>query len=242
MATQRIPRKLQRKFRHDCVKCCLGPVARPAPCFSGDDVATGVRGTEGYADAAEQLVQDWQGLSFAAQHRHNLHLLPAPPADVLDIGAGIGIDAAGFATLGHRVVAAEPVDEFRSAGKALCADPRITWLDDALPDLKVTAALGRRFDVIAAMAVVMHLDGAERRAALTAMARLLKPAGRLVMSLRHGPVPAGRRMFEVCGDEIMSLAQAHGLILLHRLDSQSLQAANRALGVSWTHLAFAVGT
>lgn len=199
-------------------------------------MATGVKGTEGYAEAADRLVPEWQRLSFADQHQHNLHLLPTEAADVLDIGAGIGTDAAGFAALGHRVVAVEPVDAFRSVGLLRC--PRALWIDDALPGLAATLALGRRFDFVAAMAVLMHLDAAERRAAFAALVPVLNPAARLVLSLRHGPAPAGRRVFAVDGDEVVALALQHGLTLVHRLERPSLQPSNRALGINWTHLAF----
>jgi hypothetical protein len=63
---------------------------------------------------------------------------------------------------------------------------------------------------------------------------LLQPAAVLSLSLRHGPVPAGRRMFEVSAAETSELAAHHGLVTIHDSEGPSL----RAPGVSWSRLAF----
>jgi protein-L-isoaspartate O-methyltransferase len=57
----------------------------------------GASGTEGYAENAESLVRAWRKLSFEEVHRPIVHLLPTIPSNVLDIGAGIGSDAAALA-------------------------------------------------------------------------------------------------------------------------------------------------
>jgi hypothetical protein len=61
----------------------------------------------------------------------------------------------------------------------------------------------------------------------------------MIMSLRHGPVPEGRRMFEVSGDETIGLAAAQALTLLLQQRADSVQEHNRRAGVTWTWLAFA---
>ena len=58
-----------------------------------------VSGTEGYAEQAEALVEQYESLDFAENHRLILHLIPTSPCRVLDVGAGTGRDAAGFAGL-----------------------------------------------------------------------------------------------------------------------------------------------
>ncbi|MEU1729117.1 hypothetical protein [Nonomuraea sp. NPDC005692] len=50
------------------------------------------------------------------------------------------------------------------------------------------------------------------------LAGLLVPGGRVLLSLRHGPVPAGRRMFSVSARETIDLADTHGLELIHRAE------------------------
>ena len=75
-----------------------------------------VSGTEGYEDSAESLIEQWQDISFAEHREPITHLIPTRPACILDVGAGIGTDAAALAAMGHTVVAVEPVDALRVAG------------------------------------------------------------------------------------------------------------------------------
>ena len=197
-----------------------------------------VSGTEGYAEQAAVLVERWRGGSFGEEHGVVAHLLPRAPGRVLDIGAGIGNDAAAFAAMGHSVVAVEPTGELRRAALALYPSPRIEWLDDSLPELAVLRARGERFDLVMLQAVWMHLDEAQRRRAMPLVAAQLADAGTLLLSLRHGPVPAGRRMFAVTAAETIALAAAQGLAPILNIVTPSAQELNRGDGVSWTRLAF----
>jgi SAM-dependent methyltransferase len=197
-----------------------------------------VLGTQGYAEKAGDLVKRYEALSFIDKHQAVLHLLPKAPATILDVGAGTGADAAWLASRGHRVVAVEPTKELRVAGMALHPLRSIEWVDDSLPDLSSVLARDQRFDAILLAAVWMHLDESERRTAMPNLASLLAHGGVLLMSLRHGPVPAGRRMFQVSGAESISLAQESGLRPLLETRTESIQGTNREAGVTWTHLAF----
>lgn len=195
-----------------------------------------ITGTEGYDQDVEAFFARAETVSFADKHAGVLHLMPAKPANVLDIGAGSGRDAADFAAMGHRVVAVEPTAALRVGAIARHGRLAITWLDDGLPDLAAVRALGETFDLILLSAVWMHLDAAERRRAMPRVAALLAPGGRLILSLRHGPTPPGRRMFEVTGAETTALAKAEGLTPLVHATRRSIQAANRLAGVTWTIL------
>ncbi len=76
--------------------------------------------------------------------------------------------------------------------------PLIDWRDDGLPDLAGLAGRSGTFDVVMLTAVWMHLDAAERHRAMPRLAALLRAGGGVMaLSLRHGPVPPGRRMFDV---------------------------------------------
>jgi SAM-dependent methyltransferase len=197
-------------------------------------------GTQGYAETAEPYLARDAVLVFDEVHEPILHLLPQTPSDVLDIGAGSGRDAAHLAGLGHRVVAAEPTAPLREYGQT--HHDAVEWLDDALPDLPATRALNRKYDFILLSGVWMHLDGAERARAMPNVAALMRHGALVAISLRHGPVPPGRRMFEVAADETIALAKESGLSLVLDLrNCPSIQEHNRRLGVVWTRLAFRKG-
>jgi hypothetical protein len=87
-------------------------------------------------------------------------------------------------------------------------------------------------------AVWMHLDAEQRRRAMPNVASLLADGGVIVMSLRYGPVPPGRRMFTVGADETIQLAVAHGLRSIWNQDALSSLTQP---GVTWTRLAFVKG-
>src|SRR6202035_5653746 len=105
-----------------------------------------VSGTEGYAEEDEALFKQYESIPFADAHRAVLHLIPATPGRVLDIGSGTGRDAAWFAGRGHSVVAVEPTDAMRLPAMALHPSPRIDWLDDSLPVLAALRARSETFD------------------------------------------------------------------------------------------------
>jgi SAM-dependent methyltransferase len=191
-------------------------------------------GTEGYAEAANALVKQYEGLTFADVHRDTLHLIPKTPGRVLDIGAGTGRDAAALAALGHSVVAVEPTPELRAHGQHLHREAAITWIDDALPDLDKVQARGERYDLVLLTAVWMHLDAVQRERAMVSIASLLQPGALATLLLRHGPVPAGRRMFEVSAVETRALAAHHGLRTIHDSERPALLAGS---AVWWSVLA-----
>lgn len=195
-----------------------------------------VSGTEGYAEAADDLVQRYEALAFVAVHRWCRNLLPDPPARILDVGSGTGRDAAGFAALGHKVVAVEPTAALRCRATALHASERIEWLDDSLPDLRVIGGREEVFDAVLLTAVWMHLDAVQRERAMPNVARLVRPGGVLLLSQRHGPVPVGRRMFDVTPDETVALAASSGLNVSLSLPGGS--DFRKRPGVTWDRLAF----
>src|ERR1700730_13567040 len=197
-----------------------------------------VSGTEGYAEEAEELFKLYESIPAADLHRAELHLIPTAPSRILDIGSGTGRDAAWFAAQGHRVVAVEPTDAMRIPAMALHPSPLIEWLNDSLPDLAVLRTRGETFDLVMLTAVWMHLDEGQRRRAMPNLATLVHGGGQMVMRIRHGPVPAGRRMFEVSSEETVELALAQGLQPVLNVLTESSQQRNRLARVTWTNLAF----
>jgi len=201
-----------------------------------------VSGTEGYAENAEHIVKQWQNIPFADQHKPVLHLIPEIPSRILDVGSGVGTDAAAFSAMGHTVVAVEPVDELRAAGIELHPSSRVEWINDSLPDLTILLSRKETFDVVMLTAVWMHLDEEMRRRAMPNVTSLVSDGGVLIMSLRHGPVPQGRCMFAVSAEETIQLARIEGLQPVLDLRTESIQQVNRNTGVTWTRLAFRKGS
>ena len=191
--------------------------------------ANSMTSNAGYDQDASTLAAQYEAISFQGLHGDVAHLFPNAPSRVLDIGAGSGRDAAALADIGHTVVAVEPTAALRHEGMRLHEGQRIEWIDDQLPDLRVTCARQERFDLIMLIAVWMHLDERERQTAMQALPNLVATGGRVVMSLRHGPVPAGRRMFAVSARETIDLARSAGFRCIHegrREDAQGRPEVN----------------
>jgi hypothetical protein len=70
------------------------------------------------------------------------------------------------------------------------------------------------------------------------VAVLLRTEATMIMKIRQGPVPQGRRMFDISAEETIELAQMQGLQPVLNLRTKSSQPKTRAAGVTWTNLAF----
>jgi SAM-dependent methyltransferase len=192
-------------------------------------------GNRGYADEADELAVRYESFSFADAHSRIIHLLPPAPAQIIDIGAGTGRDAAALAKLGHRVTAVEPTQALLEHAIRLHPGDQIEWICDSLPAL---VQIGGQFDVLMLTAVWMHLDFGQRVAGMRRLRELMKVGTLVLITLRHGPVPIGRRMFEVTPEETVELAASHGLNCTLRLEEAD-GAQNRA-DVRWDRLAFSL--
>ncbi len=187
---------------------------------------------EGYQAAASRLIKRYDALSSAYIYQPVIDLMPHSPVRAADIGAGTGRDAAWLASLGHDAVGIEPVAALREAGQAL--HQRIQWIDDQLPKL---ARVDGRFGLILLCAVWQHLDDQERSIAISSLARIAEPGGLLILSLRNGSGAEGRRCIPVNLAVTLCEADAAGFNLVRRVETLSVQQANRDRGVTWTWLA-----
>jgi SAM-dependent methyltransferase len=181
---------------------------------------------EVYAAHGAALADRYEAVDAAEALRPVADLLPAAPARVLDVGAGSGRDAAWLAGLGHAVTALEPAAPLRAAGAA--RHPGLDWRDGGLPSL---AVLGdETFDVVLANAVWHHLDPAERDAALVRLAGVVRPGGRLMLSLRQGPLPEGQPVAAVAPGAEIARAEAMGFTCLR--DAAAAPRSD-APGIAW---------
>jgi SAM-dependent methyltransferase len=189
-------------------------------------------GTAGYGETADALAVQYEEVTFDEVHRDVLHLVVVEPSRILDVGAGTGRDAAALAGRGHSVVAVEPTAQLRAHGQRLHAGVAIEWVGDALPELNLVPRLVQ-FDAVFVTAVWMHLDALERRRAMTRIAELLAPGGRLFVNLRHGPVPEGRHMFDVSAAETVALGAELGFWTVHTSERPDLHGRD---SVRWSCL------
>jgi len=166
-----------------------------------------------YHHGFREFCPAFEAYGFEEIHKGALPFLPGSPGLVLDVGAGSGRDAAWFARRGWDVIAAEPAEGMRAEAARLHESPRIRWVNDALPALFHVHRLGLCFDLVWLSGVLMHLRPEERARAMRKLAMFLKPGGRLVLTLRHGPAPEDRPMWPVDAHEVERLGLEVGLAL-----------------------------
>lgn len=177
----------------------------------------------GYRSAARQLKHAYDALDPALIYGSVNDVLPKSGDRVLDIGAGTGRDAAWFAHMGCHVTAVEPVTE-------LWAHPEIPMIPDQLPNLverKLT------FDVIIITGVWHHLSPDQRKDAIPVLWSRLKPAGKLLFNLRHGPCAKDRPGFRVSAFEEREVLIRHRFKTVFQRHVPSVQIQNTKNDVTW---------
>ena len=188
---------------------------------------------DAYNDQAEALSALYDAVDPAQAYESVLDLIPDGAGRLaLDIGSGSGRDGAWLASKGYDVVAAEPSAGMRRVGGSL--HPELRWIDDSLPGLQATHAIGLAFDLVLMSAVWMHVKPTDRARAFRKLTALLKPGGLLILTLRHGPPPPDRPMHEVTAGEIEALARSHGMTVYR--NGQRHDELGRP-GVTWTIMA-----
>ena len=181
-----------------------------------------------YADQATRLKTAWATLSAEQMLSPVARHLPTSPARVLDIGAGTGTLASWLAARGHDVTATEPVAAFHGALGPV-------WSTARLP--KLTGITGP-YDLALVVGVWHHVPPAERRQSMARISGLLRPESRLIMALRHGPLPDDRPAWPNPTEQVVDLAHDVWLATLDTVETNAQQPQNRAAGVTFTWLVF----
>ena len=192
-----------------------------------------------YDQHATALTEQYEALVPEAVHHWLIDLMPAGNAlKALDVGAGSGRDAAWLASRGYEVWAVEPSEGMRVQGQQLHSESQITWIDDHLPALQrtrsLTLAQGVSFDFILMSAVWMHIPPDQRHAAFEQLISLLATGGLLAVTLRCGPAPAERQMYEVSEEEIRQLSAIHGATVLRCISAPDQSGRPE---ISWIQMA-----
>jgi SAM-dependent methyltransferase len=200
-----------------------------------------------YNENAKKLAQQYLSKSFDEVHQSWSQFLPSiienSNARILDLGAGSGRDAKHLAELAAKthhtqnniqILAAEPAQELSQLGQKTTQGWNVKWLEDSLPTLSNVTKQEVSFDLILLSAVWMHISPSDRVRSIRKLANLLKPGGKLVISLRHGQTEKEckqRKMHYVCADELKRLATDVGLFT--KLETAKEEDKLGRIHVSW---------
>lgn len=124
----------------------------------------------------------------------------------LDLGCGSGRDAFWAANQGVRMVAVDGSIEMIRHAWDLHQMPNITFLEDDIPSLQRVKRVGHSYNFYIMSAVWMHLDATERKKTMEFMDGMARPGAMAYITLRHGPSPADRPMFDTSVEEVRELA------------------------------------
>lgn len=190
-----------------------------------------------YANNAGDIAQRYESVASPVERYFAAAFTPG--ARVLDIGCGSGRDLARLLDCGFEAYGIEPVQALREA--AVAAHPELSGriIDGALP--QTGEAFAGDFDGILCSAVLMHLPDTDLLDAALAIRRLLKPNGRLLLSIPAsrsdvlaGNRDEGGRLFSpYAADEISLLFERLGFAPIGRWTSADALGRSDA---SWTTL------
>ena len=204
-----------------------------------------------YNENANELAQQYLSKTFEQVHQSWSQFLPSimsnPNARILDLGAGSGRDSKHLAELAAKehgddnntqIFAVEPANILADIGAHQTTGLNVKWLTDSLPALSTITKQEVSFDLILLSAVWMHIPVSDRARSLRKLANLLKPGGKLVISLRHSANTEeaeqerkARKMHTVCADELKQLATDVGLFT--KLETQKEDDKLGRDHVSW---------
>lgn len=129
-----------------------------------------------------------------------------PRLRALDVFCGSGRDAHWLATQGYHVDAMDGAHGMLQQAQKDNAHPNVTYFHDLGPEFANTRQRGNKYDFILMSAGWMHIAPERRAEALGNLLSVAKPNCTFILSLRHGPAPADRPMFEVSVKELQQLA------------------------------------
>jgi SAM-dependent methyltransferase len=155
---------------------------------------------------------------------------------VLDVGAGSGRDMAALSAAGYEAFGVEPIAGLR--GAAIQAHPELAGRIAAGSLPQLGDPFGGAFDGVLCSAVLMHLPESDLFDAALALRRVLRPNGRLLLSLPEARVDVGADHRDAQGRLFQPYTADYLQLLFERLGFQQIgkwvtdDALQRA-GNSW---------
>jgi SAM-dependent methyltransferase len=186
-------------------------------------------------------VYEERAAEFCAAYRA---IYPAPLYDVMrrflhpgeptaDIGSGSGRDVGWLRSAGFPAVGYEPTPRMRA--QAMAAYPGLDFHAAGLPELDGIAS--GRYGNVLCLAVLMHVRRQDLGAAVLNLARISRPGGRLVLTVRPGRAASereadGRLFTHLRAAELTPLLEAAGFQVI----SEEKQADTLRADVTWNVL------
>jgi SAM-dependent methyltransferase len=191
-----------------------------------------------YARYAQQIHRGVEALrSSMAPH---FPAVFAPAGRVLDVGAGTGRDVLALLEMGYDAYGLEPVREMREAIVRRHARLQGRLQEGSLPELGTPFGFGQEsWDGVLCSAVLMHIPPQHMQSAVSAMVNLLKPRGRVLLSLpqmqedrlRENRDPDGRLFYNHSPVAMKLLMKRLGLDLHSEWESHAVWEQT---GTVWT--------
>lgn len=190
-----------------------------------------------YTENATEIARRYESVVSPVERYFAMAFTPG--ARVLDVGCGSGRDAARLLNCGYDAYGIEPVEGLRHAATAVHPELVGRISEGGLP--RTGDAFGGEFDGILCSAVLMHVPDTDLLDAGLAIRRLLKPGGRLLLSIPasrgdflSGDRDSNGRLFSpYSADEISLLLGRLGFAPISRWGSEDVLGRS---GTSWTTL------
>ena len=166
------------------------------------------KNNEYYESHVKELNAQYLAVSTEEVHQSWLSLIETS-GKALDVGTGVGRDAAFLARQGYSVTAVDASEKMLE--QANFSELPIDWFVNTLPKLNTVRSLDSKYDLILVSAVWQHIAPSQRSDAIRILSRLLAPNGKIVVTLRHGEFSDSRTAFAVSKDELNEIARKLGL-------------------------------
>jgi SAM-dependent methyltransferase len=175
-----------------------------------------------------------QYLALDAQEVHHSWLSTVRSSGkALDVGTGVGRDAAYLAELGYEVTAVDPSANMLRQAQMNYPNSLVQWIQDELPRLTKVKALAHKYDMILVSAVWQHIPPSQRERAIRTLSGLLAPSGKLIITLRHGEFSDGRSAYPVSVNELNLLSKQFGLNLFQPNQGELQEDLSKRAGIKW---------